>query len=136
MIVRSATADDVDDVLALWRRAEAAPSATDDRASLLRLLEIHPDALMVADEDGRLIGTAMVIFDGWRANLYRVAVVPERRRRGLARALVEEGERRARARGARRFSAIVLAAEVPAVGFWEAAGYRPDPRITRFTKTL
>ena len=136
MMIRSATPDDVDGILALWRRAEAAPSATDDRASLLRLLEIDPDALLVAEEDARLIGTAMVIFDGWRANLYRLAVVPDRRRRGVARALVEEGERRARDRGARRFSAIVLAAEAPAVAFWEAAGYRRDPRITRFTKTL
>jgi ribosomal protein S18 acetylase RimI-like enzyme len=135
MILRSATPDDVDGVLALWRRAEAEPSATDDPASLFRLLEIDPDALLVAEEDGHLVGTAMVVFDGWRANLYRLAVVPERRRRGVGRALVEEGERRARARGARRFSAIVLAAEAPAVGFWEATGYRPDPRIIRFTKT-
>ena len=136
MIIRSAGSRDVDDVLAVWRRAEAEPSATDDPASLLRLLEIDPGALLVAEDDGRLVGTAMVVFDGWRVNLYRLAVVPERRRRGVARALVEEGERRARARGARRYSAIVLAAEAPALGFWEAAGYTRDPRITRFTKTL
>ena len=135
MILRSAHPRDVDGVLALWRRAEAEPSATDDPASLLRLLASDPDGLLVAEEDGALVGTAMVVFDGWRANLYRLAVVPEHRRRGIARALVEEGERRARARGARRFSAIVLAAEAPAVGFWEAAGYQPDPRVTRFTKT-
>jgi ribosomal protein S18 acetylase RimI-like enzyme len=135
MILRSAQPRDVDGVLAVWRRAEAEQSATDDPASLLRLLERDPDGLLVAEEDGALVGTAMVVFDGWRANLYRLAVVPEHRRRGIARALVEEGERRARARGARRFSAIVLAAEAPAVGFWEAVGYQPDPRVTRFTKT-
>jgi ribosomal protein S18 acetylase RimI-like enzyme len=136
VIVRSAAPGDVDDVLDLWRRAGAAPSATDDRDSLLRLLDFDPGGMLVAEEGGELVGTAMVLFDGWRANLYRLAVAPDRRRGGVGRALVEEGERRARSRGARRFSAIVLTAETPAVGFWDAVRYRPDPRVTRFTKTL
>jgi len=136
VILRSATPDDVEGILALWRRAEAEPSATDDRTSLLLLLETDPSALLVAEDDGHLVGTVIVTFDGWRANLYRLAVAPGRRRHGVARALVEEGERRARNRGARRFSATVLVAETRAVAFWEAAGYRPDSRVTRFTKTL
>jgi ribosomal protein S18 acetylase RimI-like enzyme len=136
MILRRAQASDIDAVLDVWRRADAAPSATDDAPSLLRLLQVDPGALVLAEEDGAVVGTLIATFDGWRANFYRLAVVPERRRRGVARALVEEGERRACKRGARRFSAIVLAAETPAVAFWEAAGYRRDPRITRFTKTL
>ncbi|MGH8983285.1 MAG: GNAT family N-acetyltransferase [Acidimicrobiia bacterium] len=135
MILRSALRGDVDGVLDVWRQADAVPSATDDAPSLVRLLEVDPGALVLAEVDGALVGTLIATFDGWRANLYRLAVVPECRRRGVARALVEEGERRARARGARRFSALVLEAEAGAVGLWEAVGYERDPRITRFTKT-
>jgi ribosomal protein S18 acetylase RimI-like enzyme len=136
MILRSARPDDVEAVLDVWSRAEAAPSATDDAPSLLRLLAHDPDALVVAELDGVVIGTVIATFDGWRANLYRLAVVPEHRRRGVARALVVEGERRVRTRGARRFSALVLATEEPAVGLWNAVGYDRDLRIIRFTKTL
>jgi ribosomal protein S18 acetylase RimI-like enzyme len=135
VILRSASPADVDEVLDVWRRAEAAPSATDDAASLLRLLVDAPDALVLAEIDGAIIGTLIATFDGWRANLYRLAVVPEHRRRGVARALVRESEDRVRTRGARRFSALVLAAEPHAVGLWEALGYDRDRRIVRFTKT-
>jgi ribosomal protein S18 acetylase RimI-like enzyme len=135
VILRSATPADVDDVLDVWHRAEAAPSVTDDARSLLRLLGHAPDALVVAEIDGAIIGTLIATFDGWRANLYRLAVVPEHRRHGVARALVQEGEKRTQARGARRYSALVLAAEAGAVGLWEGVGYDRDPRIVRFTKT-
>jgi ribosomal protein S18 acetylase RimI-like enzyme len=135
MILRRARPSDIDAVLDVWRRADAAPSATDDAPSLLRLLEVDPGALVLAEENGAVVGTLIATFDGWRANFYRLAVVPERRRRGVARALVEAGERQARAHGARRFSALVLRGEANAVALWESAGYERDQRITRFTKT-
>jgi len=44
----TAVTEDVEDVLALWREAEAVPGATDDPAALLRLLDTSSDALLVA----------------------------------------------------------------------------------------
>jgi ribosomal protein S18 acetylase RimI-like enzyme len=122
-------------VLEVWRRGDTAPSATDDQHSVSRLLAFDSEALLVAEAKGEVIGTVVATFDGWRANLYRLVVVPEHRRRGVARALVEEAERRLRARGARRFSALVLQEQAGAAGFWEAMAYERDPRTTRFTKT-
>ena len=42
----------------------------------------------------------IVGWDGWRGSMYRIAVLPARRREGIGRALVAEGERRLRAWGA------------------------------------
>jgi ribosomal protein S18 acetylase RimI-like enzyme len=67
--------------------------------------------------------------------MYRLAVMPEYRRRGIGRALVVAGEERLRAQGARRLSALVIESHDPAMGFWEAAGYSHDKRIGRFVKT-
>src|SRR6266480_5977492 len=77
----------------------------------------------------------LATWDGWRAGLYRLAVLPSQRRRGVARALIAEGERRLREKGAARISILAIASsESPEL--WEATGYEPDGRIRRFVKNL
>jgi ribosomal protein S18 acetylase RimI-like enzyme len=123
-------------VLALWHAADAVPTVSDDATSLRRLLESSADALLVAEVEGRLVGTLIAAWDGWRGNLYRLAVLPAHRRRGIARQLVGEGERRLADKGAARVSALVFAEHAPAVGLWLAVGYHRDARVGRFVKSL
>ena len=54
------------------------------------------------------MGSLIAGFDGWRANLHRMAVHPQWRRRGLGLALVAEAERRLEAQGAKRAGATVI----------------------------
>ena len=123
-------------MLGLWRAAGSVPSVSDDPASLERLLETRADALLVAEVDGRIVGTIIAGWDGWRANFYRLAVLPSARRRGIALQLVNEAERRLAAKGARRLSAIVMSEHDPAVALWLAAGYTHDTRVGRYVRTL
>jgi ribosomal protein S18 acetylase RimI-like enzyme len=134
--IRRATTDDVEIVLRLWREADAVVSTTDDPVALRTLLARDGDALLIADIDGSAVGTVIVGWDGWRANLYRLAVVPAWRRRGIARVLVRSGEERLRALGARRAAAVVVAEHEHASAFWRAAGYELDGRVGRFAKML
>jgi ribosomal protein S18 acetylase RimI-like enzyme len=94
------------------------------------------DALLVAQVEGRLAGTIIAGWDGWRGSLYRLAVLPPARRRGIALRLVAEAERRLAAKGARRLSAIVMSEQDPAVALWLAAGYHHDTRVGRYVRTL
>jgi ribosomal protein S18 acetylase RimI-like enzyme len=132
--VRGAAASDVAAILELWRAATV-PSATDDEAVLRRLLTHDPEALLVAEQDGRVWGTLIAGFDGWRGQMYRLAVHPDVRRAGVARHLVEVAEARLRRRGARRISALVLADD-GARAFWSSVGYLEDVDDRRFVKTL
>ena len=128
--IRPATVHDIDDVLALWSAAGTHPTITDTPGDLVRLLDDQPGALLVAEVDGRLAGSLIATWDGWRANLYRLAVASEHRRRGLGRALVLEAARRLRERGVRRVSLYVVAADQPALAFWDSlssCGLIPDP---------
>jgi ribosomal protein S18 acetylase RimI-like enzyme len=136
VVVRPARRDELGAVLGLWREAEAVPSVSDDPASLGRLLDTSDDALLVAEMDGGLVGTIIAGWDGWRGNLYRLAVVPGSRRRGIALQLVTEAERRLGAKGAVRVSALVLTDHDPAVALWRAAGYRYYQGIGRFVRSL
>jgi ribosomal protein S18 acetylase RimI-like enzyme len=137
MTIRAATPDDVEAVLAFWRAATVEPSTTDDADGVLALLRFAPDALLLAvDDDDEIVGTVVASWDGWRGAMYRLAVHPARRRRGLASQLVAAAERTLRARGVRRIHLIVLAEEEPANAFWEAAGYAHERRQRRYVKTL
>ncbi|HEV2917756.1 MAG TPA: GNAT family N-acetyltransferase [Actinomycetota bacterium] len=147
VVVRPARRWEIPAVLALWREADAVPSISDDPASLRRLLDTSQDALLVAETaggpepgdpgaGGRLVGTIVAGWDGWRGNLYRQAVLPTERRRGIALRLVAEAERRLTAKGAVRFSALVMSEHDPAVALWLAAGYAHDLRVGRFVRSL
>jgi len=135
--VRAATTDDIPDVLALWSAATVEPSATDDVDGVAALLDVDPESLLLAiDDGGTIVGTVIASWDGWRGAMYRLAVLPSHRRRGIATTLVEDGERRLRAKGARRFHLIVVSDEEPARAFWTAAGYEQQDHRLRYVKTF
>ena len=136
MPIDLATADDIPGVLELWRAAEVLPGSTDDAGALEGLVAHDPEALLVARADGRLVGVLIAAWDGWRGNMYRLAVHPDHRGRGLARALVGEGERRLQERGARRVTALVVHRDDPAIATWRALGYQYDARMARYVRTL
>jgi ribosomal protein S18 acetylase RimI-like enzyme len=135
-VIRCARPPDFPRVLELWRAAGSIPSVTDHELGLDGLLERDPDALLVAEEGGEVIGTVIVGWDGWRGALYRLAVDPRWRRRGVARKLAEEGVERLRRRGAARVHVIVAAHEAPAVAVWEATGFEARPDQLRLVRTL
>jgi ribosomal protein S18 acetylase RimI-like enzyme len=137
--LRRGRPEDIGQVLELWARAGASPRLTDTPEVLAQLLESTQSVLLLADIDGQLAGTVIGGWDGWRGNIYRLAVVPEYRRRGVASALMREVDAALLAMGARRITALVERDHPWAVGFWNAlerAGYRYDPTMTRYVKNF
>ncbi len=123
-VLRAATAADVDDLLALWLEAaenEARPA--DTRDAVLALLARDPDAAILAEADGELIGSVIAGWDGWRYHLYRLAVRPAWRRQGVGRVLLSAAEERFTALGATRADAMVLAGNDLGQRLWDSRGY-------------
>ena len=133
---RSAALEDIPAVLALWRATGGPASVTDTPDGLAQLLRRDHEGLLIADCGGVPISSLIVLFDGWRGNFYKLAVRPERRREGIASALVREGEARLRGLGGKRLSALVADEDPGAVEFWRAAGYERQPGRTRFVREL
>jgi ribosomal protein S18 acetylase RimI-like enzyme len=137
--IRPARIEECPLVLDLWRRAGAIPSPTDTIEDLQRLVTQLPGRLLVAESDGVVVGTVIAGWDGWRGTIYRLAVLPEHRRRGIAAALVRDAARRLGAAGAKRLSILVERHDEQALAFWDslaAQGYERDPRMLRFIKGL
>jgi ribosomal protein S18 acetylase RimI-like enzyme len=134
--IRQGRIADADAVLALWRRAGGRPSATDDQGALAKLLARDPDALIVAEAAGAVVGSLIAAWDGWRGSFYRLAVHPDWRRRGLATELVRTGEGRLEALGAVRLTAIIAEEEPASVALWQAAGYLRQASTGRFVRMV
>lgn len=137
--LRPCQRDECPQLLALWREADATPSPTDSLAALERILGEPQARVIVAEHDGRIVGSVIAAWDGWRGNIYRVAVAPPYRRQGIGQALMRAANAFLRERGARRVTALVERDHPWAVGFWDSLtgeGYGRDPRIIRYVGTL
>ncbi len=132
-----ATPGDVPELLALWAVAAENESRPGDTGrAVLTLLERDPGACLIARQGDRIVGTLIAGWDGWRAHLYRLAVHPAMRRRGIARALLDAGAARLRSLGATRIDAMVLENNELGQELWEASGYVPQAEWRRWIKPV
>lgn len=92
--------------------------------SVLRSELAQPDrVVLVADRDAVVVGYVDVGVVADVADLHRVAVVPDRRRQGVAAALLDAGLSAARERGAERMLLEVADDNVAALALYASHGF-------------
>ncbi|HEV2248971.1 MAG TPA: GNAT family N-acetyltransferase [Candidatus Limnocylindria bacterium] len=129
MEIRTYRAGDGDRLRTFWLTCGIKIRPGDDDASLARFAAHNPGLLLLAEEDGHLVGSALAGWDGRRGWLYHVAVHRDERRRGIGRTLVLEVERRLRDLGCPKLNLIVWDDNTWAMRFWEALGYRREKTV-------
>lgn len=135
--VRACRPDEASAVRELWEQTRSGhASMPDSLDDVRRLLSHDAGSLLVADAEGAILGALIAASDGWRGNMYRLAVHAEHRRAGIGLALVRAGEQHLRSQGANRVTALVAYDDDIAVSFWEAAGYPQDHQIGRHVRNL
>lgn len=96
IIYRNATLDDCPAILDLWRM-HWRPQPYE--ANLPNKIEMDPGLVILAEAEGKIVGTIIGGWDGWWAWVYRVAVHPDYQRQGIASRLFEIVHDRLRERG-------------------------------------
>jgi ribosomal protein S18 acetylase RimI-like enzyme len=136
LAIRAAEPHDAEEILRFWRIAAEATDRHDTAEGIAALIRRDPQALVVAEADGRLVGSVIVGWDGWRLHLYRLAVHPEARRQGIGRALLAAAESRGCSLGAARLDAMVLDHNELGRSIWAAAGYQEQPQWSRWVRPI
>lgn len=128
--IRPFRAADEESVIALWRRCELVRPWNDPRKDIARKLRVNPDWFLVAEADGKIVGSVMVGYEGHRGWINYLAVEPVRQREGIGRALMDEAERVLRAAGCPKIALQVRTTNATAVGFYERLGFARDDVVS------
>ena len=134
--LRECRSEEAASLLALWRKAGATVGVTDTVEDIQQVISADAAIVLVAEQEERLVGCVIGAFDGWRGNIYRLAVDPEYQRLGIARRLVDEVEARLAQRGVKRMTAMVEIDRPWAARFWAAQGFERDDTAVRYVRNL
>ncbi len=119
--------EDYQAVYRLWD--EAGPGIhlrrSDEPEEIAKKLQRDPDLFLVAEQGDQIIGAVMGGFDGRRGMMYHLAVAAPYRKQGVGKTLVDELEKRLRAKGCLRYYLLVAEDNEGAVQFYEHQGWEP-----------
>jgi ribosomal protein S18 acetylase RimI-like enzyme len=122
-------ARDYDAAIALWQASgpgvHVGPS--DTRAEIIKKLARDPDLFLVVEEAGQLIGTVIGGFDGRRGLVYHLAVSITHRGQAVGTLLMEDVERRLKAKGCRKCYLLVAADNLDVIPFYQKLGWAEMP---------
>ena len=136
ILIRELAPADYDRVMEIWTagRLPVKPQGRDSRAQIEKQVRQRNVMFLVAEADGRVIGTVLATHDGRKGWINRLAVDASLRRRGLGRRLVLEAERRLAEAGMEIFACLIEEENTVSMAVFESLGYEKHPEIIYFAK--
>ena len=126
---------DVTSVVSLWERCGLTRPWNDPVADIALARKGPNSTILLGREDERVVASAMVGHDGHRGWVYYVATDPDRRGKGLGRAIMNAAEDWLRQAGIAKLQLLVRQDNAKASAFYETIGY-DEAAVTVFAKWL
>ena len=139
------TPADYDAVRALWLtiRGFGIRALDDSREDIERFIARNPTTSVVAEADGRIVGSILCGSDGRQGALYHVCVAKAYRRRGIGTRMVGYCMQRLKEMGINKVALIAFSHNDGGNAFWKQIGWKPcdvnyyefvlnEKNITRF----
>ncbi len=138
MTVRTMTIEDFDQVHALWMTISgfAIRSIDDSRKGVERFLRRNPTTSVVAEEDGKIVGSILCGHDGRRGCLYHVCVHKDYRMRGIGKAMVVYAMNALKAEEISKVSLIAFTRNDIGNAFWNRIGWTRRLDLNYYDFTL
>ena len=126
MRVRVFEAGDTSDVIELWSKCGLLRPWNDPQLDILRKQSVGADLFLVCELDSQIIGAVMGGYDGHRGWMNYLAVDPDHRKSGYAKAIVSALERRLIAVGCPKINLQVRADNTSVIECYKRMGYSID----------
>ena len=136
MQIHSLTIKEYDQLVQLWEKSGLPfkPRGRDSKQAIELQMKSNPDFFLGAFEGARLVGVVIVSCDGRKGWINRLAVDPNYRRHGIAKALIAEAEEVLRRHGVRVFSALIEGSNQSSKILFMRCGYVEHRNIIYFSK--
>ena len=123
--IRIMTIEDYDKVYDLWLNTPGMGlNTTDDsREGIDKYLKRNPNTCFVAEADDKIIGVIMAGHDGRRGYIHHTAVLPDFRRGGIAKTLVDAAMQALEKEGIHKVALVAFKTNQTGNGFWEHIGF-------------
>jgi len=134
--IRSYRQTDHPAAVALWEASDLHLGGNDTPEMIAWKLSTQPGFFLVAEMDGKIVGTVIGSLErgwGW---VQRLAVHPDYRRRGIARRLMQEAEQAHAALGAYRACLLTHRENAAAQALYHGLGYETWEKVIVMSKEL
>lgn len=132
------TIADYDEVYALWKKIKGfgLRSIDDSREGVERFLKRNPTSSVVAEEDGKIVGSILCGHDGRRGCFYHVCVDRDYRRRGIGKNMVVFAMEALRKEKINKVSLIAFTKNDVGNAFWNTIGWTQRQDLNYYDFTL
>ncbi len=136
MIIREFSIKDYDALITLWNDAQLPfkPKGRDKRDKIEYELKHGKDIFLVAEINGKIVGSVFGTHDGRKGWINRLAVAPELQRQDIAKKLIAELEDRFSELGIDIIACLVEEWNIRSLQVFEKLGYKKHSDIVYFSK--
>jgi len=135
MIIRAFQQDDKQAVIKLWQKSGLIRPWNSPEKDIIRKLEVQSQWFVVAEKNGKIIGSVMAGYDGHRGWINYLAVDPKIQRKGVASELMRHVERQLKEFGCPKINLQIRKGNQDVINFYEKIGYNQDD-VVSFGKRL
>lgn len=125
ILVREMTLEDYDGVYKLWMSIQGfgIRSIDDSREGVARFLKRNPTTSVVAEQNGRIVGSILCGHDGRTGFFYHVCVAKDYRQHGVGHRMAHFAMRALQAEGVNKVSLIAFKSNDLGNAFWRNVGW-------------
>ncbi len=138
MKIRLMTIEDYKKVYELWINTPGMGlnNLDDSREGIEKYLKRNPLTNFVAEEDNRIIGVILSGHDGRRGYIYHTTVLPQYRKQGIGRKLVEHAMQALKEEGINKTALVAFSRNEKGNAFWEKMGFTERHDLVYRNKTV
>ena len=137
-MIRIMTMDDYEEVYKLWKKIHGfgIRSIDDSREGIERFIKRNPETSIVAELDGKIVGSILCGHDGRRGCFYHVCVDENYRRQGIGKAMVVHAMEELKKEKINKVSLIAFTKNDIGNAFWNQIGWTKREDLNYYDFTL